>query len=99
MSHIFFSREFWFELLILMLMPYPTMNNIVGEIQKLGTINWVDNSGQFPAHSHQYATEYYTADVMLSLMFLRLGFIVIAGLQSSPIIDFQGKRMCIERQI
>ena len=69
---MFKSRSLWVDLFILMLMPYPTMNVYVPSSFYTTTINWVDNSGVYAAHTHKYQTLYFTSDLMLALMFSRL---------------------------
>jgi hypothetical protein len=93
------NKTFWGEVFLLLLMPYPSSNTIIPYSFNMGTFNWVDNSGAFPAHSHIYQTNYYISDIMLVLMFCRVYFLVEFFIQLSPTTELQGKRLCVARNI
>lgn len=82
------SKTLWIDLVILLLIPYPTMNNYVPAFFFTMTNNWVDNSGAYPAHSHQYITNYLTSDLMVTLMFSRFLIMGSAMIQQVSVIDF-----------
>jgi hypothetical protein len=54
------TPSFWGEVFLLLLMPYPVDNHFIPYSFTISTSNWVDNSGKFPAHSHDYSTPYLT---------------------------------------
>jgi hypothetical protein len=83
----------------LVLVPYPYCNwsESIPYYFEMTTNNWVDNSGAYPAHGHEYTTLYYVSDIMLVAMFLRIYFLVQSFVLLSPTMSLQGKRLCIER--
>ena len=63
----------------------------------MDTINWVDNSGAYPAQSHVYQTPYLLTDFFLAFMFFRLYFLAQAIIVLSPVNNrLYGKRVCKE---
>ena len=49
------------------------------------TINWVDNSNQFPPQTHIYETPYLLSDFYLAFMFFRFYFLALALIMFSPV--------------
>ena len=62
---------------------------------KMECINWVDNSGAYPAQSHIYDTPYKLTDFLLAVMFFRLYFFAQTVIVLSPVNNrLYGKRVC-----
>ena len=89
---------FWIEMFIMLIVPIPfnfNGKNFEDTVVYMETINWVDNSGAYPAQSHIYNTPYLLTDFFLAFMFLRLYFLIQAIIVLSPVNDrLYGKRVC-----
>lgn len=53
-------------------MPYPGLMKFLPRTFVIITNNWIDFTGEYPAHAHEFRTEYFTTDLLLTLMFLRV---------------------------
>ena len=70
------QKGFWFELVLMLVTPFP-YNHLLGKdsnVIYMDSVNWVDNSGANPAHSHEYQTPYFCTDFLLAFMFFRFYF-------------------------
>ena len=89
---------FWLELFLMLTVPLPfTWNGIIFEehVITMESINWVDNSGEYPPQSHIYETPYLLTDFFLAFMFFRIYFFAQAVIVLSPINKrLYGKRVC-----
>ena len=89
------KKSFYFEILIMIIIPAPVHFDHPLPIIDIETINWVDNGGQYDAQSHKYDTPYHTNDFVLALMYIRFYFLVLAVMMYSPVNErLWGKRIC-----
>lgn len=90
--------RFWIEVVLLLLIPYPANLAKKGTVATFTTnaINWVDNSGSFDGHTHEYVVTYMQSDIWTCLTFLRIYFIFEAIFIMLPQSMMSSERMCKE---
>ena len=77
---------FWFEILIMCIIPFPmeTPGSFFGyKVVYIPCVNWMDN-GSTPSGSKIYWTPYLSNDFFLAMMFLRFVFVLQTLVFLSP---------------
>jgi hypothetical protein len=74
---VFFDKFFWFEIFLLLLIPYPTRTlGFGGGTFTVDAINWIDNSGVNTPQTWTYPVIYRNSDIMTVAIFVRVYFLL-----------------------
>ena len=78
------------------LIPYPSLGLRSDSITTWSdsTVNWVDYSGEYGAHTHRYEVIYHKDDILAALSLVRVYFILKAIMTQLPLTTLYATRKC-----